>query len=165
MKFSRWHERQVRLKGDFDDTGETVTEILDRVRPAGYNGRTWQDVIPPGVYAVKQPGRDTHPLAFHGAPVPAPGRPAIPPAAPAPLAIAAAPATPAQDALTHICLEVKRLAAKGQLDRVSDEKLADVAARRRDGLRQPRTTAKVIIDRALEHLRAGREPWTPDGAA
>jgi hypothetical protein len=121
-------------------------------------------VIPPGVVAVKQPGRDTHPLAFRGAPVP--GRAALPPSAgPAPLAITATPATPAQDALTHICLRVKALALKGQLDRVSDEKLADVAARRRDGLRQPRTTAKVIIDEALELLRDGREPWTPDSAA
>ena len=33
---------RLNLAGDFPDNGETVTEILDRVRPAGYDGRTWQ---------------------------------------------------------------------------------------------------------------------------
>jgi hypothetical protein len=33
---------RLALAGDFPDTGESVTEILERVRPAGYDGRTYE---------------------------------------------------------------------------------------------------------------------------
>jgi hypothetical protein len=139
-----------------------------RTGPADGTTYEWHggSVIPPGVKAVKQTGRDTHPFAFRGQPAygPPAALPPPPPTRPA-LAITAAAATPAEAALTSLQLRVRALALKGQLDRVSDEKLHDLAARRRDRLRQPRTTAKVIIDEALELLRAGREPWNPDGAA
>lgn len=65
----RRHERKLALNGDFPDTGESVTEVLERVRPAGYDARTytWQGAsgtgLPDGVVAVKRYGEDTEPLA------------------------------------------------------------------------------------------------------
>ena len=65
----RRRERQLALAGDFPDTGETVTEIIERVRPASYDARayTWQGAsgtgLPDGVVAIKRYGEDTEPLA------------------------------------------------------------------------------------------------------
>ena len=83
---------RLALAGDFPDTGESVTEILDRVRPAGYDGRTyWGGGLPEGitVVAVKQAGQDTEPLGWHRSqPRYRPPAPAAPePPAPRPPAI------------------------------------------------------------------------------
>ena len=89
----RRRERKLALAGDFPDSGETVTEILDRVRPASYDDRTytWQGAsgtgLPEGVtpVAIKRYGQDTEPIARLRARSQRPDTfPALPPAGPRP---------------------------------------------------------------------------------
>ena len=106
----RRRERRLALADDFPDTGETVTEILDRARPPDCDGTTieWGGASSAGLpddaitaiysiaaVAVKERGRDTQPLArlrargqqptaFPVLPPAGYGLPALPPARPQP---------------------------------------------------------------------------------
>jgi len=57
MKLFR-RKTRPEFRGDFPDTGESVTDILDRVKPADYDGTT---VIFAGASEPGQPDGDAHP--------------------------------------------------------------------------------------------------------
>ena len=133
---------------------------LDQISTDPADGTTWPP--PSGPPAVIFEGRDTEPLARYR------GQPRYTPATVLPMPQARAvmkvyPPGPGVPAPTPQALEVARflrakvtiLARRGQLDRVSQEKLAMLPA---DRIRNRRTTARLIVDEAAELLRCGGDP-------
>jgi hypothetical protein len=151
---------RLALTGDFPDTGESVTEALQR---ADYDGATWD--LPEGVtpVAIKQPGQDTQPLAMLRAQPSYTPPPMLLAGQQAPWVMTVNPPRPGDPGPTPQALEVVRflrakvtiLRKRKQLDRISQDKLAMLPA---DRIRNRRTTARLIVDEAAELLRCGGEP-------
>ena len=137
---------RLALTGDFPDTGESVTEILDRVRPADYDGRTWQWGGASDVGLMAAPVSDAPTILLAGQQAPwvmtvNPGRPGQP--------------TPqALEVTRFLHAKVTILKRRGHADRISPEKVDLVPA---DRLRNRRTTAMLIVNEAAELLRCGGE--------
>ena len=136
---------RLALAGDFPDNGETVTEILDRVKPASYDGRTW-----------RWGGANNIGLM----PAPAAAPPITMAGRQAPWVMTVNPPRPGGPGPTRQALEVTRflhakvtiLKKRGHADRISPEKVDLVPA---DRLRNRRTTALLIVNEAAELLRCG----------
>ena len=120
MKLFR-RKTRPEFRDDFPDTGESVTDILDRVRPADYDGTT---VIFEGASGAGLP--DTAPLAHHLAALPGYKDADIPePAAryqPAPAALPALHDTPPRDTGPFQRLpRIARVAQRPRPQRPADE--------------------------------------------
>lgn len=161
---------RLALTGDFPATDHDVTEAIQAAPPAPWDGATYDwgaHPLPAGVWpvAVKQHGQDTEPLAMlRGQPRYTPPAAARPPillaGKQAPWIMAVNPPAPGDpgptpEAVTvvrYLAAKVAILARRGQLDRVSQDKLAMLPS---DRIRNRRTTARLIVDEAAELLRCG----------
>ena len=166
---------RLTLAGDFPDTGESVTEVLDRVRPPAYDGRTYQftgasgpglpDGNPPGsgYFSGVGPGNVVwHPGEYPPDVLPAPTR--THQAAGRGWAMTvdtAAPPIPMDARLraarNFIELEVADLKAQGMLYRIDD---AEKVRQRGEDLDE-RSVIAVTVAKAARHLMGHREPWDP----
>ena len=136
---------RLALAGDFPDTGETVTEILDRVKPASYDGRTWRWGGANNIGLMPAPAA-APPITMAGRQAPW-----IEPTA----TYSPGPTSQALEVTRFLHAKVTILKRRGHADRISPEKVDLVPA---DRLRNRRTTAMIIVDEAAELLRCGGEP-------
>jgi hypothetical protein len=139
---------RLALAGDFPDTGEAITDVLDRVRPPGYDGRTYQFTgasgagLPDGgIYPA--PPR-THQAAGRGWVMTVD------------TAVPSGPMDPrVRRARDFIELEVADLAAQGMLYRIDD---AEQVRQRGEELDE-RSLIALTVAKAARHLMGPREPW------
>ena len=136
---------RLALAGDFPDNGETVTEILDRVKPASYDGRTWRWGGANNIGLMPAPAA-APPITMAGRQAPW-----IEPTA----TYSPGPTSQALEVTRFLHAKVTILKRRGHADRISPEKVDLVPA---DRLRNRRTTAMIIVDEAAELLRCGGQP-------
>jgi hypothetical protein len=138
------------FKGDFPDTGESVTEVLDRVRPPAYDGRTYRFTgasgpgLPDG--GIYPAPAQTHQAAGRGWTMTvSTGGPGVPMDA------------RLRAARQFLELEVADLAGQGMLYRIDDAE----EARQRGEDPDERSVIAVTVAKAVRHLMGPREPWDP----
>ena len=132
------------FRGDFSGDDRDITEAIAAAPPAPWDGTT----VP--LSALRDPPRYGPPAAV----LPMPQSRAVMtvwPAAPG----APAPTPQALEVVAYLLAKVTILRRRGQLDRVSDEKLRLVPG---DRATNRRTTARLIVDEAIDLLRYGGEP-------
>jgi hypothetical protein len=145
------HCQGATVNCDCPCTGASLAEILDRARPADYNGMTWplpdwraapawhgaSDIgLPEGTQIITGQ-RERYVMTVNP---PRPGGPG--------------PTPQALEVARFLRAKVTILARRGHLDRISPDKLAMLPA---DRIRNRRTTARLIVDEAAELLRCGGE--------
>jgi len=137
---------RLALTGDFPAADRDITEAMQAIPPAPWDGTT----VP--LTALRGQPHYTPPVA--------PRPPILLAGQQAPWIMAVNPPRPGDPGPTPQALEVVRflrakvtiLRKRGQLDRVSQDKLAMLPA---DRIRNRRTTARLIVDEAAELLRCG----------
>jgi hypothetical protein len=152
-------QARLALTGDFPGTDHDITEAIQAIPPAPWHGTTvpLQALRGQPRYA---PAEDWE-LAEIEAHITPPAAVLRMPQARAVMTVN--PPGPGVPGPTQQALEVARflrakvtiLKRRGQLDRISQEKLAMLPA---DRIRNRRTTARLIVDEAAELLRCGGDP-------
>jgi hypothetical protein len=149
----RRDRRAPAFAGDFTDDGRDITEILERVRPADYDGTTVS------LSDLRGQPRYTPPR-----PAPVVGLPRTHSAAGrgwAMIVDTAAPAIPMDTRLRrarqYLELEVADLEAQGMGYRIDDA----VQVRQRGEDLDERSVIAAAVTKAARHLMGPREPWDP----